>query len=90
MAEEARIEFAKSALDKFYSLAPSEEDEKAIQDELLRLRRDPGAGTLIPFGQLADCYLTWAGKWRIVYKTTGNPGNIYVVHIDNEMPHSGC
>ncbi len=81
--EEVRIEFAKAALDHFYSLHPSEEDRKAVKEELQRLRRDPAVGMQIPFGQWDDCYLTWVDQWRIIYKK-GNPG-IYIVHIDNEM-----
>jgi hypothetical protein len=82
--EDARIEFARAAWNKFQSFSPSQEDRQSVKDELLRLRNDPDVGIPVPFGQWQGCCLTWSGKWRIIYKRE-NPGAIYVVHIDDEM-----
>ncbi len=79
--EEGRIEFARSAWNKFLRFFPSPHDKQCLKDELLRRRAEPDAGTRVPFGQWDGCYVTWAEKWRIIYQK-GNPGGIYVVDID--------
>jgi hypothetical protein len=86
---EAGIAFAKTALDNLVKLSPSQQDITDITEELKRVlkrvQNKPG-GTVdvrVPFDQIENAFLTWVGKWRIVYQQS-NPG-VYVIHIDDEM-----
>lgn len=73
------VEFAKSALESFRKLFPSDDDVKAIRHALRNAACNPGARVPLHL-QWKGCYLVCAGRWRIIYQER-NPG-MCVVHID--------